>query len=530
LLTDIENLLTPTDAKTVGDLGVEPVSESQVPLFLGTVILHEQKVEEIPCFDLVDGQQRSLTLNLLIIALQQYNQNKGSGVDVYNLLNDKEPSLLEATFTHRGAQQQLADNFKQIQDFIEGKTWASNFDKIMLLMQKLEFVVITIHSIDQAFAFFDSQNSSGKRLSDFDLLKARHLRGIVSDPLVGIGCSRIWEEYENLKLHGCYDHRVAYYLTEHLLARARQRQRGKRVEHLLLEQEYPVLTRSRKMAVTDAKADQTAFVQLSPLSNSQLYRNWQVKYHADEKQAFPFSFTTELQLGAGNKLLHNLNDVSQLPLQLNQALIGGEQFFMFIAKYVALYKQIFSTDIVVDIEDLAAEKSQEPEPLAIQQRLLSIHRNLEYRQGRGYPRLIQSWQALVIFYVDRFGEDDNFETFVRLSDQYIFSLRILLYQVKRTSIEKKLREEYVFERLLLLPTSSQAVDLMKGLIDARAGHDDLRHRLNNDVKGVRKSYLKAFYWNEDSEKDNHQDMDNRLSRLLSEHKPNKAKEATDARY
>ncbi len=33
LLTDIENLLTPTDAKTVGDLEAEPVSGSQVPLF-----------------------------------------------------------------------------------------------------------------------------------------------------------------------------------------------------------------------------------------------------------------------------------------------------------------------------------------------------------------------------------------------------------------------------------------------------------------------------------------------------------------
>ncbi|MDO6805918.1 hypothetical protein Q4595_25910, partial [Wenyingzhuangia sp. 1_MG-2023] len=88
----------------------------------------------------------------------------------------------------------------------------------------------------------------------------------------------------------------------------------------------------------------TPTVVLSGLTNSPFCRDWQVEYNAEKRDSFPFTFTHQLSLH-GEKISHDVEDVSLLPLQLNQPLIGGEQFFIFIAKYVALYKQLFASDI-----------------------------------------------------------------------------------------------------------------------------------------------------------------------------------------
>lgn len=500
LIEDIDKLLYALSGNNVN----QPV----IPLFLGTIILHQQtncSEKEIE-FDLVDGQQRCLTLCLLVMAIKE-NDNSSAIID--ELLSHKGLNLLKATFTNREAQQQLASNFALIKSIISTKEWGTNKLQLTYLMEQCEFVVITINSVDQAFAFFDSQNSAGKRLSEFDLLKARHLRGVVSDSSVGIGCSRIWEEYENLKLNSCYSQHVAYYLTEQLIGRARQRQRGKRVDKLQLASEFSVLTQK---PFDSQRGKIPASVQLGVQSNSQLYQNWQVHYHPDKRNTFPFTFSTELQLGGGNKLLYSLDKVSELPLQLNQPLIGGEQFFIFIAKYAELYKQLFVSDIAQQNEPKDQIEGNKP----IQERLLSLHREQEYKQGRGYPRLIQSWQALVLFYVDRFGQDENFNEFVQLSDQYIFSLRILLVQLRRASIENKLLGEALFARLLQLPTSKQTVDFILQLIDQSASELELLKQTKGEIKGVRKKYMDSFYWNKDEKMISHKKSPNRLSTLLIE--------------
>lgn len=213
---------------------------------------------------------------------------------------------------------------------------------------------------------------------------------------------------------------------------------------------------------------------------------------------------------------------------MNQPLIGGEQFFIYVGKYVELYKRLFPSDVALEKDAAEIEVTELENNFSTQERLLKQHRSLESRQGLGYPRLIQSWQALVVFYVDRFGEDENFDYFVRLSDQYIFSLRILLHQVKRSSVEKKLLEADVFPQLLGLATSGEALALIIKLVEARGCEQELANRLNDDVVGVRKSYVDKFYWHEDQSKENHHSLDNSLSRLLAQHKPVKAESSKEA--
>jgi hypothetical protein len=415
----------------------------KTPLFLGTVILHLDNGKA----NLVDGQQRCLTLVLLLKALGYSGQTALTG-------------LMQAEFPDSQSQKSLAGNYQQIKAYLQKNAglWQAG---LQTLLDKMEFVVITISDIDQAFAFFDSQNTAGKRLSDFDLLKARHLRGVISDDSVGIGCSHIWEQYETQKVGN--EQRLAYYLTEQILARTRMRQRGKKVDDLQLEREFAVNTEPNK----DARGNDKT-VQLSPPTAVDFYRNWQVAYLPDKSDKFPFRFSTELSSQNNFSMKLEVDDVSHLPLQINQPLLGGEQFFFYIAKYTELYKRYFPLDITNPNENTKAVRQKPEGGIPEHQRLLQLHRSVEHGQSAGYSRLIEIWLALVVFYLDRFGEDEGFKHFVRLADQYVFSLRISEGTLRRSTVENHFHDKRLFDSLLQCPSSRQAMTLIKKLSNKQA--------------------------------------------------------------
>ena len=430
LLADIEQQLQPAEA-----------TSSQAPLFLGTIILHQEPAEITGTKDqLVDGQQRCLTLVLLLQALGKIEP-----------LAVKQ--LLQAEFPDSQSQQNLAANFRQIERYLAtepGSKW-----QIEKLLDRLQFVVISISSIDQAFAFFDSQNTSGKRLSDFDLLKARHLRAVVSDASVGIGCSNLWETYERHKVGN--GQRLAYFLTEQILARTRLRQRGRKVDDLQLVKEFAVQT-------PKPTADSPKTIQLSPPTAVSFYRDWKVSYEASQAEAGAFTFTTQVNVH-GKQIAIEERSLPRLPLQLNQPLLGGEQFFFYIAKYTELYKQHFPLDITSGNSTLVEPEQQNA---TLHGRLLQLHRAVEQGQDAGYSRLIEIWLAMLVFYLDRFAEDERFASFATLADQYVFSLRITEGSLRRSTVENHFAKNEIFADLLQCPSSLQAVALIEKLSGKQA--------------------------------------------------------------
>ncbi|VVO40669.1 DUF262 domain-containing protein [Pseudomonas fluorescens] len=436
LLADIEQQFKPAEA--------DKPDASPAPLFLGTLILHQETDETTATKDyLVDGQQRCLTLVLLLHALGQ-----------------SEPAvekLLQAQFTDSQSQQSLASNFAHIKRYLSTEPGIRLQAGKQELLKKLQFVVISITSIDQAFAFFDSQNTSGKRLSDFDLLKARHLRAVVSDASVGVGCSHLWEAYEQQKVSN--GQRLAYFLTEQILARTRIRQRGKKVDDLLLVKEFAV-----QLPKPDLKSTVCSpkTIQLSPPTAVSFYRDWEVGYEA--KGGFDaFTFTTQVNV-QGKQIAVEERNLTRLPLQLNQPLLGGEQFFFYIGKYTELYKQYFPLDITA-YEQKTVEST---EPTTEHGRLLQLHRLVEQGQGAGYALLIEIWLAMLVFYLDRFAEDERFAAFAALADQYVFSLRISEAPLFRSTVENHFSERHVFADLLQCPSSLQALALIKKLSGKQA--------------------------------------------------------------
>lgn len=133
---------------------------------LGTIVFHDDGK-----LNVVDGQQRSITLTLLLTAMRQNaNINKWLS-DIWPSIPDAF-SLTNQEFSHPVTRENIRMNYRAIVDRLD------EFDEkaVDFLLHKCELVKIVLSQVSEAFQFFDSQNARGKDLEPHDLLKAFHLR------------------------------------------------------------------------------------------------------------------------------------------------------------------------------------------------------------------------------------------------------------------------------------------------------------------------------------------------------------------
>ena len=136
---------------------------------IGTVVIHKDGKN----FDIVDGQQRLITLSLLLHSL------------------DSEKNLLNQPLTHSISKNNVINNYEFIKNYSISDTKA--FKKYLL--EICEMVYVELDDLDEAFQFFDSQNARGKPLESYDLLKAYHLREMRNelDEII-YQCVECWEK------------------------------------------------------------------------------------------------------------------------------------------------------------------------------------------------------------------------------------------------------------------------------------------------------------------------------------------------
>jgi len=138
--------------------------ENDIPEYrIGSIILHDNNAT----LDIVDGQQRLISLSLFFYYIDKDNLFSGS----YNLFRDKYVSI---------SRKHAIENLKEWENLcksIERK----KLHKLEIFIKnncKISVIVMPKNKLADAFQLFDSQNNRGKALDPHDLLKAYHLRAI----------------------------------------------------------------------------------------------------------------------------------------------------------------------------------------------------------------------------------------------------------------------------------------------------------------------------------------------------------------
>jgi hypothetical protein len=123
---------------------------SDIPYVLGAVILHADGGR----LDVVDGQQRLLTLRMMLLSLE------GRGV----------------RWSTERADNPVTRVWNVLDRRIEGLPDDERHSLIPFIREQCQLVRVVTDDVDEAFRVFDSQNYRGKPLAPHDLLKAHHLR------------------------------------------------------------------------------------------------------------------------------------------------------------------------------------------------------------------------------------------------------------------------------------------------------------------------------------------------------------------
>lgn len=132
------------------DIALHKRRDTELPYYLGSLILHQEGDR----LNIIDGQQRITTLALM------------------GCLLDTAPSSIGGlVYEHPISQQQIKHNFQWLGDRLDRVKSQIDFNK-------LQFSLVITQSEDDAYRFFETQNTGGVRLGGPDIIKAHHLRAV----------------------------------------------------------------------------------------------------------------------------------------------------------------------------------------------------------------------------------------------------------------------------------------------------------------------------------------------------------------
>jgi uncharacterized protein with ParB-like and HNH nuclease domain len=363
---------------------------------IGTIILHSDKDSNgVEILNIVDGQQRLTTLTLILYALGK--------TDSMSLLNE--------TFSENA----ITTNYKSINYWLN-KYEIKDKDREEYknyILEKATFVIITTKEIDEAFVFFDSQNSRGKSLERKDLLKAHHLRYVDNDN-IAITSAKEWEKLDKKN--------KLTYLIDNILGRARQRIRKEKVNSIDVLQEFKAQRVSKK---------KDSFYKLSKYHQPPIFDSWRYidREELDDDDGLELIFR-DIDAWQGTKRLKFVSDSKKyLPLQLMQPLEGGEQFFWYVQKYnILLNEKLFNEQF---------------EPRVLSNIITEIYKviNDAAKWNTGMWYIKEVFEAALLFYYDKFGTDD-IEKFGLWLEHGLSYLRYRQSAIQYATVRKYIIDEF----------------------------------------------------------------------------------------
>lgn len=253
---------------------------------LGTIVFF--RLNESSPLEVVDGQQRLITLSLLLRSLDAHHTSP----------------LLNQPLPHRISMKNAALNFKIISQRLCSLNKEERFSLKQFLIEKCEVVVVELNDISEAFQFFDSQNARGKDLEPYDLLKAFHLREMAgaSEP-EKIACVARWEkEVETGKLR---------HIIDNYLYRIRKWLRGQSGREFVKSEIFIF------KGVTLSHVEQYHYLQPYRITD----------YFIKAYEEDPVRTIDHQQ--------------AEYPFQIDQLVINGKRFFEYIHHYIKLEQKLF---------------------------------------------------------------------------------------------------------------------------------------------------------------------------------------------
>lgn len=389
---------------------------------IGNMIFHENENN----LEIVDGQQRTITLALLL----------------YNLGHTKSKVFLEnIKISNPLSKKAIYDNNQIIKNYID--RFLSDEDKkekfLKFIKKNILITYIVAKSQDEAFIFFDSQNTRGKPLNRHDLLKAHHLRDTNLDSKKRFIYAQSWEHYDEDEL--------------------------KRVLEVYL-------TLSRNFVKGNYKFDVDVYEEfksniftnkLTNYNQPPIFQNVQFDFESNKLRLI---LKDQIEIKIGNGLVLD-NAKEYLPFEIMHSIGGGEEFFWYLAKYMEL-KNRFDDSLDKSLLDIIGS--------------LSI-----YLQDYFY--------AITFLYFDKFS-NDKLDEFTYLVLWLISHYRLNNYSVRYLGARNFIRDYNIFIKLIFSYSSDEIIDKIKQMIKYEFSGIE-KEKVS---KGTRKRYFDLIKNNKDIEK------------------------------
>jgi len=361
---------------------------------LGTIVFHQEEDRK----NIVDGQQRTITLLLAVRALSSLRKDKLDRKDLKEHLSLLERNMISPIFKSEISKANIHSNYLEICRIVDRSDFTE--EHIDFLLNKCEVVTFALEDVSEAFQFFDSQNARGRDLEPHDLLKAYHLREFCSgDEQLKASTVARWENSETEELST---------LFSHYLYRIRNWSKGASARYFGKEDTGLFKGVNMEMAARYPYVEQLRMTHYFVDHYNQQHER-KVDGHA---LVFPF--------------------------HLDQIIINGRRFFEMTAHYqqmVTEYNKCFTTAsqlITMDKLDGYAKNILE-----------AINRyEGRNRTGDRYVRTI--FDCLLIYYIDKFGLVEISRAIEKIFI-WAFSLRLKMQVVQLASMDNHVLENNLFK-------------------------------------------------------------------------------------
>lgn len=359
---------------------------------LGTIVIHDDGL----VYNIVDGQQRVITLLMIVQAIIKHHAIKVKNPELRQLLQKLDVKI--NAFSPRFSNEQSIINIRNNYPIIEREVVTFDEELIIFLLNRCEVIQFVLNDVSEAFQFFDAQNARGRDLEPHDLLKAYHLREFsAGDEAFKTSIVDTWESMQTEELSGLF--------TDFLF----------RVKSWTRLQTARYFTKNE----TD------------------LFKGVNI----DKLDAYAYT----IPLRIAHRFVDNYNgnferqvDMQHMPypFQLDQTVINGRRFF----EMVAYYKKTFDA-YKQNLQAIDGNLNE------ISKNILEEINNYEgrHRIGDTYVRML--FDCALLFYIDRFGYTEINKALERIFI-WAYTVRLKYQNVQLASVDNYVLDELNLFRVI----------------------------------------------------------------------------------